>query len=122
MANLPYATRDLVWIADSKELLSGFPPSVKRTLGFALRQVQNGETPKIAKPLKGFGVSVYELRTSFRKDTYRVVYVIKLRHSVYVLDCFVKKSKTKSKTPKEVNERLKERLKCAKTLDAEQPT
>jgi|SRR5690348_5144960 len=85
MANLPYKTRALIWIGNSKDELSSFPPAVKRVFGFALRLVQNGEMPEIAKPLTGLGRGVYELKDNADRRTFRVVYVVKLKKGVYVV-------------------------------------
>jgi phage-related protein len=113
MANLPYKLNPLVWLGDSKEELSGFPNALKRSFGFGLRQVQNGETPAMAKPLGGYGSGVYELCDDFGGDTY----VIKLRKGVYVIDAFKKKSKQGRKIPKEVKQRLQTRIAYAREMD-----
>jgi len=115
MTALPYKARELVWMGDSKDELSGFPDDVKRTLGFALRQVQNRETPEIAKPLKGYS-GVLELKTNDTDNTYRAVYALKLGECVYVLGAFIKKSKRGKKLPKEIKERINARLTAAKNL------
>lgn len=117
MANLPYKGRALVWLGDSKESLSAFPAEAKRIIGFGLRLVQNGETPGFAKPLKGLGAGVYELKADAGGDTYRTVYLVKLRSAVYVIDAFQKKSRRRSKTPREVRERLEIRIKWARKMD-----
>lgn len=117
MANLPYSPRGLVWLGDTKEVLSAFPPDVKRTFGFALRAVQNGEMPPIAKPLTGLGAGVLELVCASGKNAYRVVYALKIGANVYVIDVFQKKSKTGSKTPRDVKSRIEARLKLARALE-----
>lgn len=117
MANLPYKARILIWLGDSKEELSSFPQAIKKRMGFALRQVQNDLTPEIAKSLKGLGSGVYELRASSRGDTYRAVYLVKLKKAIYVIDAFKKKSKRGSKLPKEIRERLKKRITEARKHD-----
>lgn len=117
MANLPYITRALHWLGDSREILSGFPKVVKGQIGFALRLVQNGETPLIAKPLKGLGGGVFELKAGDHGDTYRAVYAVKLKSAVYVLDCFKKKSKKGKAIPRHIAERVERRLKEARRLD-----
>jgi len=111
-------TRPLVWLGDSKETLSGFPVGAKRVLGYGLRLVQNGETPPIAKPLTAHGAGVFELKADAGKDTFRVVYVVKLVKAVYVLDAFMKKSKSGKAMPREIVNRIRERLKRAHALDA----
>src|SRR5581483_5635987 len=111
MANLPYNTRGLIWLADTRDVLSSYPPDVKRVFGFALRAVQNGETPPIAKPLKGLGAGVLELVHESDRNAYRVVYALKIGANVYVIDVFQKKSKTGRKTPRDVKNRIEARLK-----------
>lgn len=117
MVNLPYKGRALVWLGDSREALSSFPKEVKRVLGFGLRLVQDGETPGFAKPLKGLGSGVYELKADAGGDAFRTVYLVKLRRAVYVIDAFQKKSKRGSRTPKEIRERLQRRVKSAREMD-----
>jgi phage-related protein len=118
MVELPYTTRDLIWMGDSKEELSRFPLGVKRKFGFALRQVQNGETPEIARPLTGYS-GVHELKDGHGGNAYRAVYAIKIGKSVYVLDAFMKKSKRGKKLPREIKERIAERLAAARRLGKE---
>jgi len=110
MANLPYMPQEIFWVGDSKEQLSSFPLAARKRLGFGLRQVQNGLMPEIAKPLSGLGSGVYELKANARGDTFRVVFLLKLKRAVYVIDAFQKKSKRGGQTPKEVRERLKRRI------------
>ncbi len=90
---------------------------MKRVLGFALHAVQNGETPPIAKPLKGLGAGVLELVYESDKSAYRVVYALRIGTNVYVIDVFQKKSKTGGKTPKDVKSRIEARLKLARVLE-----
>jgi hypothetical protein len=51
--------------------------------------------------------------------TFRVVYLLKLKKAVYVIDAFQKKSKRGSQTPKEIRERLKRRIAEARRHDDE---
>ena len=111
MAILPYSLRSLYWLADTKETLSGFPAEIKTCFGHGLYLVQIGLTPPIAKPMTGLGAGVFELSEQCDGDAFRVVYALKLGTCVYVIDAFIKKSKTGSKTPKEVIERIRARIK-----------
>jgi phage-related protein len=117
MANSPYLRRALIWLGDTKEVLSGFPKPVKADFGAALWRVQGGETPASAKPLTGIASGVYELRENHNTNTYRVVYVARLARGVYVLDAFVKKSTSGKAIPKHVVERIENRLKDARKRD-----
>lgn len=117
MANLPYIVKDLYWLADSRTVLSGFPKAVKIEIGVALRLIQNGEMPKISKPLKHIGSGIHEIRASHTGNTFRTVYIAKLKNAVYVLDSFQKKSKKGKAIPANIVNRIKRRLGEAKALD-----
>ena len=94
MVKLPYTTKELIWLGNTKEAVSSFPVGAKRVLGFGLRQVQNGETPAFAVPLSGLSSGVYELKMDSGKNTFRIIYIAKLPFGVFVLHAFMKKSKT----------------------------
>ena len=112
--------RTLYWIGGSKKDLIGFPMPVIKDVGFTLRNVQFGVTPDNVKPLKGFGgASVQEVVVDHNKSTYRAVYTVALKHGVYVLHCFQKKSVSGIKTPQPDIDLIKARLQIARQLDME---
>jgi phage-related protein len=118
MEKFPYwAMRDLIWMGGSLEDLSAFPTDVKRAFGFALREVQRGITPGMAKPLKQFGSSVFELREPYAGDAFRAVYAVRLEKAVYVLHAFKKKSKSGIAMPREDIALIEHRLKRAQEID-----
>jgi phage-related protein len=107
----------LVWIAASRDEMRAMPPVIRRTFGLALFAVQCGETPPIAKPLKGFGgAGVLELVEDDRGGTYRAVYTVRYATAVYVLHVFQKKSKQGRETPHQVITLIKTRLKQAEAV------
>jgi len=78
------------------------PEEVRQNIGFALFEVQRGQKPATAKPLKGFGgAGVLEIIENFVGDTYRAVYTVKFQKVVYVSHCFQKKTKHGIKTPQQ---------------------
>ena len=77
--------RPVVWIASSKDDLSTLPREVKGSFGFRLYELQQGKTPLDIKPLPQFGSGVYELRESFDRNAYRMMYVVNLKKALYVL-------------------------------------
>ncbi|MGQ0526944.1 MAG: type II toxin-antitoxin system RelE/ParE family toxin [Alphaproteobacteria bacterium] len=102
------------WVGSSLADLKAFPDAVKQTFGFELHQVQFGEMPRSAKSMKGKELSgVYELKENHDGNTYRAVYIAKLKDKIYVLHCFQKKSKSGIKTPPKDVELIKRRLKLA---------
>jgi phage-related protein len=107
--------KPLFWMGSSRDDLSAFPLAVKKVMGFALRQAQQGGKHADAKPLKGRkGASVLEVVADFDTDTYRAVYTVKFRRAVYVLHAFQKKSKSGIKTPKPALALIERRLRAAK--------
>jgi phage-related protein/predicted XRE-type DNA-binding protein len=86
--------KPLYWEASSKRDFKAFPIAVQKDLGVAPFIVQLGSTPPSAKPLKGFGAGVFELRDDHRGDTFRAVYAVKIGDAVHVLHAFKKKSKS----------------------------
>jgi phage-related protein len=54
---------------------------------------------------------------SFEGNAYRAVYTVRLKHAVYVLHCFQKKSHKSSKVPKLEQQLIESRLRVAVILD-----
>ncbi len=109
--------KELRWIASSRRDMRGLPLGVRRMFGVALYAVQSGETPPIAKPLKGFGgAGVLELIEDDKGGTYRAVYTVRYATAVYVLHVFQKKSKKGRATPQAEIDLIKERLKRAEAI------
>ena len=112
--------KPLIWLGDSKEVLSAFPPGVKKSLGHALHLAQMDSKAIHAKPMQGFdAASVLEIVEDDDGNTYRAVYTVKFRDVVYVLHAFQKKSKRGIATPKAVMDLIRQRLKAA--TDHEEP-
>ena len=107
----------LVWIASSRRDMRAMPKGVRRAFGVALYAVQTGETPPIAKALKGFGgAGVLELVEDDEGGTYRAVYAVRYATAIYVLHVFQKKSTRGRATPQRDVDLIKERLKRAAEL------
>jgi phage-related protein len=114
--------RPLMWVGASKKDFEGFPPDARDDFGQQLYLVQAGHSAPGEKllskgPLKGFGIR--ELRVDFDRDTYRVVYTVKLACGVYVLHAFKKKSKFGISTPLHEIEVVRQRYLRAAQADAE---
>lgn len=105
--------KPLEWVGPSKDDLKGFPVEVQDRIGFALYQAQVGLKHRDAKPLKGLGSRVLEVRARHRGDTFRAVYLVQFGAAVYVLHAFQKKAKRGSATPRREMEIVRRRLKAA---------
>lgn len=108
------ALKQLIWIGSSKKVLTALPEAIRKKFGYALQLAQQGEMPLDARPLKGFGgASVLELRGDYDGNTFRAIYTIRFARFVYVLHVFQKKSKRGIKTPANIIDLLKKRLRTA---------
>jgi len=104
-----------VWLGSSKRDLADFPDEVEDEVGHHLYEAQQGKKPENAKPLKGYrGASVLEIVEDFDTDTYRAVYTVEFEEAIYVLHCFMKKSKRGSGVPKRDADVIEQRYKRAK--------
>jgi phage-related protein len=111
--------KELVWIASSRRDMRALPKNVRRTFGVALFAAQAGETPPIAKPLKGFsGAGVLELIEDDKSGTYRAAYTVRYTTAIYVLHVFQKKSKRGIATPPQDIKLMRSRLKLAEQIHA----
>jgi phage-related protein len=106
----------LVWLVDSLDRLTSFPPSVRQRLGFALYQAQIGQTHESAKMLHGFAEAVWQVRAVDSGGTYRVVYLAHFQDVVYVLHAFQKKAKSGIATPQRELDLIRQRLQLARKL------
>jgi phage-related protein len=115
----PALVRPIVWIARSKRDLSAMPREVKVSFGLRRYELQQRKTPLDMKPLPQFGSGVYELRESYERNAYRLMYVVNLTRALYVLHVFVKKSESGIGLPKPDAELIAIRLRRAHELDRE---
>lgn len=107
--------KPLKWVGGSKKGLDGAPEDVKDVFGSALLDVQYGDTPTGAKPFgEGLPREVWKIVEDSDGNTYRAVYTAAFPEIVYVLDVFMKKSKSGIGTPKADKERIRQRFKAAK--------
>ncbi len=111
------AFKPLQWIGSSKKDLLAMPDEVQQVFGFALYNAQIGLLHPDAKSLKGFGsAGILEIVEDWRGDAYRAVYTVRFADAVYLLHCFLKKSKHGAETPKPEMDLIRKRLKEAETL------
>ena len=100
--------KDIVWMVDSLDVLQAFPKTVRADLGGDLRRLQIGEMPLDSKLMRTVGPGARELRARDRNNQFRTMYVAKKGSEIVVLHCFIKKSRTTSKTDiSTARERLK---------------
>jgi phage-related protein len=94
----------------------GFPPSVRKKLGFALYQAQIEQQHESAKILRGFAEAVWQVRADDPSGTYRAVYVTQVGDAIYVLHAFQKKATSGIATPRRELDLIRQRLQLARRL------
>jgi len=81
--------KPVVWVGSSRKDLRKFPDPVQHQVGYAIYIAQRGGKHASAKVLSGFGsAGIVEVVKDFRGDTFRAVYTLKYRNSVYVFTPF----------------------------------
>ena len=84
---------ELHFEGDSLEVLSAFPDSVKRSLGFSLRQLQVGREPaSLTRNMSSIGPGVYELKEADERMVQSYL-PFEIESRIYVLHCFEKESR-----------------------------
>ena len=97
------------------------PDEVKDVFGTALLDAQYGDHPEGARPFgEGLPREILKLVEDTDGNTYRAAYTITFPEVVYVLDVFMKKSKSGIKTPQADKDRVLARYKAAQQHYAEQ--
>jgi phage-related protein len=85
------------FIGTARKDLAGFPESARRRAGYELFMVQVGREPADFKPIPSVGPGAYEIRVRDEAGAFRVIYVAKFEHAVYVLHAFQKKTRETAK-------------------------
>jgi len=111
--------RPVVWMGSSRGDLAAMSKPVRGSFGIRLQELQRGKAVHDSKALPQLGAGVMELRESYNKNAYRLMYVLKLKKAIYVLHVFMKKSKSGIGLPKPDSVTITARLKYAQKLDAE---
>ncbi len=109
----------MTWLGNSRKQVKSFPPEVRRSIGAALYDAQNGDKSPTAKPFRGIGSGVFEIALRFDKDAYRAVYAVQIGGRIYVLHAFQKKSKHGIATPRQDVETIAQRYKQALMMEKE---
>ncbi len=104
----PLLLKEVLWLGDSKAVVSTFSSATKEDLGFQLYELQMGRTPKRSRPMKSIGAGVFELKEQDHHGWYRVIYTLQVKNKIYILHSFKKQS---AKTSKPDLELAKKRLK-----------
>ncbi len=99
----PEQTRKLIWLVDSLVRLTGFPPIVRKKLGFALYQAQVGQKHESAKMLHGFAETVWQVRADDSGGTVLSGVRSTTRGSSLCSSCFSEEGNIRNRDPENGN-------------------
>ncbi|MGH9576478.1 MAG: type II toxin-antitoxin system RelE/ParE family toxin [Terriglobales bacterium] len=85
------------FVGTARKDLAGFPESARRRAGYELFMVQVGRDPADFKALPSVGPGACEIRVLDEAGAFRMIYVAKFEHAIYVLHAFKKKSRKTAK-------------------------
>lgn len=97
----------------ARDVLRSFPDHVRKELGKAIYDLQNGEAlgMPLSRPMPSVGSGVSELRLRDRDGIYRAFYFTRSPKGILVFHAFVKKTRATSTQDMELGrKRLKELL------------
>jgi len=121
LAQAPRAT--ISWEGDSRQVLRGWPKSIREDFGVALSEMQEGNTAALpVRPMPSIAAGVFELKNADESKWYRLVYLARIENTIYVLHCFTKNTArterrdltTAAQRWKQVQQRLREERKHEK--------
>jgi phage-related protein len=84
------------FVGTAREDLAAFPESARRRAGHELFMVQVGHEPADSKPIPRVGPGAHEIRVRDEAGAFRVIYVARFAHTLYVLHAFRKKTRKTS--------------------------
>lgn len=85
-------------MGDSLARIRAFPSDARQDAGFQIDKVQRGENPDDWKPVKTVGRGVKEIRIREASGQYRVIYLMNIENTAYVLHAFPKKTQQTRKS------------------------
>jgi phage-related protein len=85
--------KEVRFVGTARQDLAGFPEAARRRAGYELFMVQVGREPADFKPMPNVGPGTCEIRVRDEAGAFRIVYVAKFEHAVYVLHAFQKKTR-----------------------------
>jgi len=89
--------KEVRFVGTARQDLAAFPEAARRSAGYELFMVQVGREPADFKPMPNVGPGTFELRVRDETGAFRLIYVAKFEHAVYVLHAFQKKTRKTSR-------------------------
>ena len=94
--------RPVAWSGSAFDDLLCFPDEIRKMAGYQLHRLQAGLEAADWRPMPEIGRGVAEVRLRSGSGAYRIIYLARFEHAVYVLHCFVKKTQRTSEHDKRI--------------------
>jgi phage-related protein len=113
--------REVLWAPGTLAELRSYPARVRRVIGRSIEVAQWGQTDSHSKSMKGLLRDVFEIVVEGDRVTHRAAYFVTDDHDgpIFVLDVFIKKSRSGLSTPVSIIDRIHARLKRVKEIERE---
>jgi phage-related protein len=83
----------LSWEGDSRAVVRSWPKNIREDFGVALSEMQEGRLSTLpVRPMQSIAPGVYELKDGDERTWYRLIYLARVKDTIYVLHCFEKKT------------------------------
>jgi phage-related protein len=114
---------EISWEGDSREVLREWPKPIRGDFGIALGKMQEGKAVSLpVRPMPSIAAGVFELKDGDKSKWYRMVYLARVKNTIYILHCFTKNTakterhdlSTAEERWKRVQQRLREEQKNEK--------
>lgn len=111
------------WEGDSLATVRSWPKLIREDFGTALGEMQEGKPATLpVRPMPSIAAGVFELKDADENKWYRLVYLARVKDTIYVLHCFTKNTAkterrdltTAEQRWKQVQQRLREEQKSEK--------
>ena len=81
------------WEGDSRVVVRGWPKLIREDFGVALGEMQEGRPAALpVRPMPSIARGVFELKDADERKWYRMIYLSRVKDTIYVLHCFEKKT------------------------------
>lgn len=90
-ASAPSRFAEISWEGDSRQVVRGWPKPIREDFGVALAEMQEGRPAALAvRPMPSIARGVFELKDADERKWYRMIYLARVKDTIFVLHCFEK--------------------------------
>jgi len=114
---------EISWEGDTLKVLRSWPKPIREDFGISLSEMQEGRPATlVVRPMPSIAPGIFELKDSDESKWYRMIYLARVKDTIFVLHCFTKDTAKTERSDlrtaeghwKQVQERLRQEAKSEK--------